>query len=82
MTVACAKWKITLPNNVIRGRSGVSPASKTELFVTLIYSWEHLTTVAKSSILDDSTRLDADIVNMILQLLSRLFPSWIAFELN
>ena len=65
MTVACAKWKITLSNIVIRGESGLPPTSKIELFVTLICSWKPLTTVAKSSILDDSRRLNPAKVNMI-----------------
>ena len=57
MTFAFTKWIITLPDTVITGPSGSPPASKMELFVTIIYSWRHLTTVSKRSILD--------IVNMI-----------------
>ena len=58
MAVACPKWIFTLPNTVIRGRSGSPPTSKMELFVTIIYSWKHSTTFAKSSILDDSRKVD------------------------
>ena len=55
MAVACAKLVTPLPNIVISGRSGSPP--KIELFVTIIYSWNHSTNVSKSSFLGDSRRL-------------------------
>ena len=36
MAVAFIKWKITLANIVIRGGFGSPPASKMEVFVTII----------------------------------------------
>ena len=64
MTVACANGKFILPNIVIRGGSELPPTSKMELFLTIISSWKPLTTVSKSSILEDSTSLDPAIVNI------------------
>ena len=71
MAVACVKWKITLPNIVIRHWSASPLTCKMELFVTITYNWKPLTTVAKSSVLDDSRRLNPTIVNMILWLALR-----------
>ena len=78
MTFACTNWIITLPITVIKGRSGLPPASKMELFETIIYNWKHLTTVAKSSVLDDSRTLDPDIVNVFTITVTNSF--WIELD--
>ena len=72
---ACAKWKITLPNIVIRCGSGMPPISKMEFVVVIIYSSKPLTTVAKSSILENSRRLDIVVVN-----LCHLMMKWCVIE--
>ena len=72
---ACAKWKITLPNIVIRCGSGMPPISKMEFVVVIIYSSKPLTTVAKSSILENSRRLDIAVVN-----LCHLMMKWCVIE--
>ena len=38
ITVACIKFKTTLPNMVIRCRSGAPEISKMELFVIIAYN--------------------------------------------
>ena len=68
ITVASAKWIMALPIIVNRGGSGLPPTSKMELFMTILYGWKPPTTVASSSILDDSRRPDLGIVYVILQL--------------
>ena len=52
MTVACVKLKVTLPNIVIRDRSGTSAISKMELFAGTALHRKPSTFVAESSILD------------------------------
>ena len=53
MAIACAKLKITLPNNVIRGGSGTPAISKMEFFVALALH-KPLTFAADISILGRS----------------------------
>ena len=51
MTVACVKLKITLPNTLVRGKSGTPKISNVELFVAIALDWKPAIFVPESSML-------------------------------